>query len=197
MTIDTDILIAYGATYVKAKKGDEIFSEGTIARCFYQIIDGEIKMSSMNFDGKEMIQGVFKSGDSFGEPPLFIDRAYPSTAIATIDSIIIKLSKETFFKILLDYPHLAQSLLITFASRIYHKASTVQILNYHTPEEKILGFLDKLKEESIEKEKPILIPFTRQQLAEFTGLRVETVIRTLSKLNESKKVEIINHKVYY
>ncbi|WP_369791989.1 helix-turn-helix domain-containing protein [Sediminibacterium sp. C3] len=41
------------------------------------------------------------------------------------------------------------------------------------------------------------MPFTRQQLADFTGLRVETVIRTLSKLSERNKVKIIDHKLYY
>jgi CRP-like cAMP-binding protein len=42
-----------------------------------------------------------------------------------------------------------------------------------------------------------LIPFTRQEIANFTGLRVETVIRALSKMSKCKKVDIINHKIYY
>lgn len=41
------------------------------------------------------------------------------------------------------------------------------------------------------------IPFTRQQIAEFTGLRVETVIRTILRMNKEKKVKLLNHKIYF
>ena len=37
-----------------------------------------------------------------------------------------------------------------------------------------------------------LVPFTRQEIANFTGLRVETVIRAFSKMKEEKKIDIIN-----
>ena len=44
---------------------------------------------------------------------------------------------------------------------------------------------------------PELVPFTRQEIANFTGLRVETVIRALGKMHVEKKIEIKNHKIYY
>ena len=61
------------------------------------------------------------------------------------------------------------------------------------PEFRIQSFLDFCKK-SNEKE---LIDFTRQEIANSTGLRVETVIRTLSKMHKKQIVEIINHKIYY
>jgi len=42
-----------------------------------------------------------------------------------------------------------------------------------------------------------LVPFTRQEIANFTGLRVETVIRAFSKMKAEKKIDIINHKIYF
>ena len=42
-----------------------------------------------------------------------------------------------------------------------------------------------------------LVPFTRQEIANFTGLRVETVIRTFTKMKANNKIEIINHKIYF
>ena len=41
-----------------------------------------------------------------------------------------------------------------------------------------------------------LIPYTRQQLADMTGLRVETVIRTIKKLAKEGKLEIQQHKIF-
>lgn len=40
------------------------------------------------------------------------------------------------------------------------------------------------------------VSLTRQQLADLTGLRVETVIRTIKNLATKKKLEIINRKIF-
>lgn len=66
----------------------------------------------------------------------------------------------------------------------------------HTPEERLLSFLDDYKKKHYTTGEKIEIPFTRQEIANFTGLRVETVIRTLSVMRTKKQVEIINRKLY-
>ena len=44
-----------------------LFSEDEVALSYYQIITGKVKM--VNFgDGKEFVQGIFRGGQSFGEP---------------------------------------------------------------------------------------------------------------------------------
>ncbi len=196
MLINCDILIAYGGCAKKHEKDAIIFREGTPARFLYQIVEGEVKLYSTNNEGKDLIQGIFKTGDSFGEPPLLLDKTYPSTAQTTTPSVIIRITREKLLNILDDYPEINKRLLYTFAERIYNKATAAQIWLSHTPEEKIIGFLNKVKEDCEETEK-LLIPFTRQQIADFTGLRVETVIRTLIKMSEQDRVSIIDHKLYY
>lgn len=84
--------------------------------------------------------------------------------------------------------------MLTLAERVYKKANALRLLISHTPEEKILTFFREIKGENKEK---ALVDYTRQQIADFTGLRVETVIRTLIKMYEKGKVDMINHKVYY
>ena len=101
MQIDENILITWGAVVKKYNKNEIIFDEGALAQFYFQIKKGTVKMSNSNDDCKEFTQGVFHDGDSFGEPPLFIDESYPATAVTITDCAIIKLSKATFFKILL------------------------------------------------------------------------------------------------
>lgn len=196
MKISLDLLITYGASIKKYQKGETIFREGNMPHYFYQIVEGSVKVFCMNNKGKELIQGIFKAGESFGEPPLLVNRPYPSSARAIIDSTIVRLAKDKFLKLLDSCPEIATTLLNIFASRIYDKASIVQILVCHTPEEKIVACLNKFKQDNNIKTVN-LIPYTRQQIADLTGLRVETVIRTLIKLSKSKKVQIIDHKIYY
>lgn len=199
MQIDTDILITWGAVYKKFHKHENIFEEGAHAKYYHQIVEGDVKLYNTNEEGKEFIQGMFKVGESFGEPPLFIDEIYPSSAIACQESVIIRLHKDHFLKLLSEYPKIQESFNYLFAKRIYSKAITSREIVNNNPEHRILAFLDGFKKTN-DSENPkavVLIPYTRQEIANFTGLRVETVIRALIKMNESGKVSIQNRKVYY
>jgi CRP/FNR family transcriptional regulator len=197
MQIDLDLLFTWGAVAKKYHKSEVIFNENEIANFYYQIIDGGVRMFNSNEEGKEFTQGIFCNGDSFGEPPLFIDDVYPSTAIIIQDSTIVKLSKDKFLRILDEYPTIQKSFLTLFARKIHTKANTSKEIINQKPEFRIIAFLNHFKKKSNNCNDKILIPYTRQEIANFTGLRVETVIRVFSKMNECNKVEIINHKIYY
>lgn len=196
MLIHYDLFIAYGGFARKYNKGSIIFREGETPYFFYQVLEGEVKVISTNGDGKELIQGIFTSGQSFGEPPLFAGKPYPSSAQTNCHSVILKIERERLFNILKDYPEITSKMLFVFAERIYDKALQSHILISQTPQERILILFKKLKEQSQKKSK-LFIPYTRQQIADLTGLRVETVIRTLIRMNEKGKISIIDHKVYY
>ena len=198
MQIDVDILFTWGAVSKKYQKDEIIFYEDDNALFYYQIIEGSVKMFSANEDGKEFTQGVFEKGCSFGEPPLFIDEIYPSTSIAVEDSVIIKISKEKFLTIIEEYPDINKRFMQLLALRVYRKTLTNKNIVNQKPEHRIIAFLiDYKQKNSIASTIKIQIPYTRQEIADFTGLRVETVIRTLTQMKKTNKVEINNHKLFY
>lgn len=198
MQIDLNILFTWGAVAKKYKKNEIIFYEEDLALFYYQIMEGSVRMYNSNDEGKEFTQGIFCNGNSFGEPPLFINEVYPTTAIASQESTIVKLSREKLMKILEDYPSIKLSFLELMARRIYNKTVTTKQIINQKPEHRIKSFLENYKKQNqlcfAEKH---FIPFTRQEIADFTGLRVETVIRTLSEMNKSNKVNIDKHKLYF
>ncbi len=195
MQIDLDLLFTWGAIAKEYQKGETLFEEEGVANFYYQVIDGCIKMFNTNDKGKEFTQGYFFSGQSFGEPPLFIEERYPSTAIAFNTSSIIKLSRDKFLKILDEYPSIQKEFLNLMARRIYNKAKTSKDIINQTPAFRLLAFFKNTKKCPGGGRE--LVPYTRQEIANFTGLRVETVIRALGKMQKEKKIEIINHKIYY
>ena len=194
MQIDIDLLFTWGAIAKEYKKGEILFEEEGLANFYYQVMDGCIKMFNTNDKGKEFTQGYFFTGQSFGEPPLFIDERYPSTAMAFQDTRVIKLSKEKFFRILEEYPSIQKEFLNLMARRIHSKAKTSKDIINQSPGFRIIAFFKARKTKAGERE---LVPYTRQEIANFTGLRVETVIRALCKMHEEQKIEIINHNIYY
>jgi len=197
MQIDADILITWGAVAKKFKKGEFIFHEGEHPRFYYQILEGTIKMFNANIDGKEFTQSEFKTGHSFGEPPLFIDEIYPTSAIACEDSIILKLAKEKFLEVLDEYPVFQKQMIALFARRLYSKSTTLREIINNSPEIRIIGFLNDYKKKNGKENDKIEIPYTRQEIANYTGLRVETVIRTLAKMKTKKIVQIVERKLIY
>ncbi len=195
MQIDIDLLFTYGGIAKGYKKNETIFHEEELGNFYFQIIEGSVKMFNSNEEGKEFTQGYFTDGHSFGEPPLLIDQPYPSSAVAFQDSKIIKLSKDKFLRILEEYPTIQKNLLNLMARRIHSKAMTTKDIVNQKPEYRIVSFLNAHKNQDINSRE--LVVFTRQEIANFTGLRVETVIRALTKMSKEQTVQIINHKIYY
>lgn len=197
MNIDIDILKSYGASIRNYKKGEYIFREGDPARYFYQVIDGQVKTSCSNEDGKTFTFMIFKHGDSFGEPSVFLNKTYPFNAIADTDCIVLSLNKDAFIKFINDHPTFQMQLLYVFANRLYHKTLTSKLIISENPEKRIHDFLIKYKKENSPDEDPVLIRYTRQEIADFTGLRVETIIRTIRKMHKENKLTIKDRKVYF
>lgn len=197
--IAKEILEKYHFKIKKYSKNEELFNEGIIATNYFQIISGEIKMCNFNDDGKEFVQGFFYDNQSFGEPPLFLDEPYPANAIAVIETSVYVLKKEDFFKLLKENPEVTIQMITNLSQRMRYKAVMMAEISFQEPEHRIL----KLIEYIISHFKLIkndegyyFIDFTRQQLADLSGLRVETVIRTIKTLEKKGKIKIENRKVY-
>lgn len=195
--IPRDLIERYGGRLVRYDKGEFIFYEGDPAVNYYEAHSGSVKMVNFSDEGQEFIQGVFEPGDSFGEPPLFAGLNYPSNAVAVEVSEVWKLPRENFFNLLKDHFDLHLALTVRLCERIHYKATIMREISSYAPEHRILTFIDYLKEKAdLKKDEPYEVPFTRQQIADMTGLRVETVIRTIKALEQQGKVTISNRKVY-
>lgn len=191
--LSIDLLMSFGAVCNEYEKGKVLFHEGDEAAFYYQLVYGSVKMYNTNDDGKEFTQGYFSNGQSFGEPPLFINDKYPASAMIFQKSEIIKLSKDKFLKILDEFPDIQKEFLNLMARRIHTKATSSKDIINQKAEHRVQLFLDSYKK-STEKEH---IDLTRQEIANFTGLRVETVIRALGKMKKNNIVEIKSQKIYY
>jgi CRP-like cAMP-binding protein len=197
LTINTDILIAWGAVFRKFRKGEVIFKEDSLALFYHQVEEGSVKMINCNEQGKEFIQGIFEPGESFGEPPLFFEGHYPASAVAETDCTIIKLRKESLFEILRDNPDVHFGLTQLLSKRLHNKAIVSRELACYEPEHRIMTFLEMIRTKQDKNDgKKIKVPYTRQQLADMTGLRVETVIRTIRSLEMKGELSIESGKVY-
>lgn len=199
--IKPEILIKYGAKAIGLKKNQILFHEGDEANFYYEVDEGSIKLVSYSEDGQEFIQSMFKNGDSFGEPPLFCNFPYPSSAIALAETIVWKLSRENLFRLLQENFEIHIALDQVLCQRLKYKSMILSEISFYDPEHRINSLLKYLKESNLNRQEEwdrngYQIPLTRQQLADMSGLRVETVIRTVKKMEESGLLKLIGHKIY-
>lgn len=198
MIIAEDLLLSYGAKIEFYEAGDIIFREDEKPKYYYQIISGRIKLNHYNEEGKELILAILHHGLSVCELLLFIDQTYPVNAIVFEPSEVIKLSKSNFVKMLDENPGVSRDLNKFLSERLYQKFIMLENNSSLHPDVRLLGVFDYHKSFSSDTDRfSFEIPLTRQQLASLTGLRVETVIRTIKVLEKQNVVKIVQGKIYY
>lgn len=195
--IDIDILLSVGAAYKKVAAGEVIFQEGGLCSFYYQVVSGSIRWVNIDEEGNEFIQNLIEEEECFGEIPLFDDEPYAASAVAETDAVLIRLHKSQFHQLITDRPEIHFAFSRLMAERLRFKFMLLKEIASHCPEQSISSLLAYLK-----KSKKNFCPdcnkvkLTRQQIANMTGLRVETVIRTIRVLHEKGELTIDKGKVY-
>ena len=195
--IPVQLLEKFKARLVNVTKGQVIFDEGDQATDFFQVEKGQIKMYIINPDGQEFTQGIFQPGESFGEPALLGGFPYPSGAQALEDGKVWRLPRPEFLQLLKENFDIHLKLDQVLCKRLQYKSMILTEVSSYDPEHRLTTVLKYFKSKMRSKngEDRLVIPFTRQQLADMTGLRVETVIRAVKKMEREGKLKLQGHKI--
>lgn len=198
--IDIDLLLECGGVYKSYDKDEHIFHEEQQPHFYHQVVEGKIKMFNTTEEGKEFIQGFFTAGQSFGEPPLFTGTAYPACAVCIELTVVIRLHIDKFKQMLRENFDVHFKITQQLANRVINKTNNLKEISFHNPEHRIIAILNNQRKEKLAfnpSAQRVKIDFTRQQIADMSGLRVETVIRTMRHLHEQEILTIEKGKVYY
>ena len=198
MIIDIDTLLAWGAVYKKVNRGEIIFSEGAECSYYNQLVSGSVRWVNIDEEGKEYIQTMIEPGECFGELPLFDDGVYAASAIADEEVVLIRLRKITFLQLINENHEIHFTFTKLLAKRVRFKFLILKSIAYHSPEVRISALLNYLKKENKNFcNNCNQLKLTRQQIADMTGLRVETVIRTMRGMHDKGDLVIERGKVFY
>lgn len=197
MMIDIDTLLAWGGAYKKFKATDIIFQEGVNSNFYYQLVSGKVRWVNVNDDGREFLQTIIEPGESFGELPLFDEEPFAASAIADTDVVVIRLHKSSFQQLMQENPEMHFLFSKLMAQRIRFKILMLKEMANRNPEHNIAALFNYFKNTKTNIcTKCYRINLTRQQIADMTGLRVETVIRAIRVLHQKEIVHIVKGKVY-
>jgi CRP-like cAMP-binding protein len=191
------VFARYDARIVELAKGETLFDQGTPANSFYQVRTGKVKMVSYNEQGREFVQGLFTAGQSFGEPPFFNELTYPAAALAVEPSSVWKCGRAPFLRLLADHPEIHLALTKVLSSRLVYKSMMLAEIAVEEAEHRLATLIEYLRQNDPVSPRPYRVPFTRQQLADMTGLRVETVVRSIKAMEHQGVLEIHDGKILW
>ena len=189
----------YHAKLVSLRKDQVLFHEGDKALDYFQVEKGSVKMFIASSEGQEFIQGIFTGGESFGEPALIANFPYPGSVVAIEETKVWKLPGDYFLQMLRENFDLHLKMDQVLCQRLRYKSMVLSEISSYEPEHRIVALLKHYK---TKKTKPdvngkLILPYTRQQLADMSGLRVETVIRTVKKMEKEGKITLEGHKIKF
>lgn len=198
MNIPPDLLRHYGAVLKNYHRHDDIFRERQVAFYYFQIVSGLVKMVNHG-EEHDFIQGIFTAGESFGEPPMIGEFPYPASALALTEVQLLALPRKHFLELLRENFDIHLRFTMHMCHRLQQKSDILKSLNLGQPEERILAVIDllkaKLPRDQYGHDGHFVVPVTRQDIADMTGLRVETVIRKVGLLEEQGKLQIADRKI--
>lgn len=179
------------ATQVHFRSGKTIFSEGELANSVFGLSRGVVSLYKLLMDGRRQVLAFVLPGD-FLEMPLADRHKFSADSIGEV--ALCQFSRDDLIKFIESSPNFMR-LLIEFASRELDMArDQLLLLGNGSAEKKVPIFLvswrNRLARLSVFSE-IVPLPMRRRDIADFLGLKLETVSRTLAKLEQKKVIRIV------
>jgi len=164
-------------------RGSVILSQGDPGEALFLIRSGQVKVTVVAEDGREVILSVLGPGSFFGEMALVDDEPRSAHVIAMEDSALLQLRREDFRARLRSAPELAISLLSELSRRLRRADDTIASLMLLDVNGRVAHLLLELaREEGGDSGNRVTRRLTHAAIGQMVGASRETVSRTMRNL---------------
>ena len=163
-------------------KGEELFAEGDNADWFYKVVSGAIRTSTLLSDGRRQIGAFHLAGEIFGLEGGAVRRF---TAEALNAATVVAFRRSRLEPSAYGDAALQGEVLASTLRSLDRAREHMLLLGRKTAPERVAAFLldmaDRIAADDGRCEMPRFeLPMTRSDIADYLGLTIETVSRTLS-----------------
>ena len=189
---ELDELLRY-ARVQKYAKGEVILRKWSPGSSMMAVISGRVKISSLSFDGKEIVLNILKAGETFGEIALLDGADRTADASAMEDTEVVVLERRDFMPILERHPRTCIRLLVILCGRVRHTRELIEdavFLNIETRLAKRLIHLAERHGE--ERPEGILVPLklSQREIAALIGVTRESVHKQLNAWRDKNWIKM-------
>lgn len=163
----------------------EIYGEGEPADYLYKVVSGTVRTCKVTADGRRQIGGFYLPGDIFG---LETGEAHVFSAEAIGAATVIVVKRKPLMALAGRDGEVARQLWASTAAELNRSQGRLLLL-IKSAHERVAGFLLEMAARGPRRDR-IDLPMTRQDIAEYLGLTIETVSRTITSMQESALIEL-------
>jgi CRP-like cAMP-binding protein len=166
-------------------RNEEIYGEGEPADYLYKIVRGAVRMYKVLNDGRRQIGAFYLQGDIFG---LEAGATHASSAEAIGDSTILVFKRNAVLALSARDADVARELW-EMTARELQRAHDHMLLLIKSAQERVASFLMEMagRGGGIDE---VALPMSRQDIADFLGLTIETVSRTIGQLEHAHAIAL-------
>ena len=162
------------------RRGSEIYGEKESADYVYQVKAGAVRSYKLLSDGRRQISAFHVPGDVFG---LENGSVHRFTTEAVVDATVRLIRRESLDAIAGSDGILIRSLLRLTTMNLRHAEDHMLLLGRKTSLERVAAFLIEM-DRRLTAAGILALPMSRRDIADYLGLTLETVSRTLSYLRD-------------
>jgi CRP-like cAMP-binding protein len=179
-----DVIDLMGApmTY---KRNAEIYGENEDAEYLYKVVSGTVRTYKVLADGRRQIGAFYVPGDVFG---LENGAEHAFSAEAVADTKVLVAKRSAIVTLAARDTEVARQLW-TITSRELQRAQEHFLALIKTAEERVVGFLLDMATR-VSGGNQFELPMSRQDIADYLGLTIETVSRTMTQLEHLAAIEL-------
>jgi CRP/FNR family transcriptional regulator len=180
-------LMAVSSLYRKAP-GETLFAEGDEAESVYEVVRGMLRLCKLLPDGRRQITGFLSAGQFLGLAP---EGVCVYTAEAITEVTLCRYKRSAFDRLIDEVPGFAKRVLAVASHELSAAQNQMLLLGRKAAVEKVASFLLLMAEQAGEDEDgTIELPMTRSDIADYLGLTIETVSRTLTRLKQDRLIAL-------
>jgi CRP/FNR family transcriptional regulator, nitrogen fixation regulation protein len=163
----------------------EIYGEGEPADYLYKVISGTVRTYKVLSDGRRQIGAFYMPGDVFG---LETADEHTFSAEAITDSKVLVIKRSALVALAGRDNEVARQLW-ALTGRELSRVQDHILLLIKTAQERVAGFLLEMADRG-SNGNALELPMSRQDIADYLGLTIETVSRTLTMLENAATIEL-------
>jgi CRP/FNR family transcriptional regulator, nitrogen fixation regulation protein len=174
------------------QRNEEIFAEGDRADCWFRVVSGTVRLSKLLADGRRYIAEFYFAGDCFGLDTVS-ERLFSAEAVGEIT--VMCFARRATERLIDDNPALARGLRDLTMRDLANAQMRMLLLGRMSASERVATFLLDIFDRR-DALRALDLPMSRNDVADYLGLTIETVCRVLSSFKREGLINIPNpHRI--
>jgi CRP/FNR family transcriptional regulator len=177
--------------HVHFKPNATVFAQEEVATSVYNLLEGVMRLYKLLPDGRRQIVRFALPGDFLGMAAG--DRhGFSADAVGTV--VVCRFARNSFARFIEHRPNVLRRINAFAASELSQARDQMVLLGRRSAEERIAAFLIDWRARLLRlgpAAEEVPLPMGRQDIADYLGLTIETVSRTLTKLERDGVIEIL------